>query len=51
MLLMEWNIKIGAKATRRRTAVSENIPEKIRGSDPERWLGFSAYQTQIYETS
>jgi hypothetical protein len=35
MLLMEWNIKMSAKPARRSTAVSEKIPEKIRGSDPE----------------
>jgi hypothetical protein len=49
MPLIEWNIKMSAKAARRSTAVSEKIPEKIRGSDPEGWLGFSAYQTQMYE--
>jgi hypothetical protein len=46
MLLMEWNIKMSAKAARRSTAASEKIPEKIRGFDQEAWRGCAAKKTE-----
>jgi hypothetical protein len=41
MLLIEWNIKMGAKAARTSTSASEKIPEKIRGSDPDSEMDLS----------
>jgi len=51
MLLIEWNIKMGAKAARTSTSASEKIPEKIRGSDPDSEMDLSRFETQMYETS
>lgn len=48
MLLMDWNIKMGAKAARRSTEASEKIPEKIRGFDQDAWRGCAAHKTQMY---
>jgi len=49
MLLIEWNIKMGAKAARTSTSGSEKIPEKIRGSDPDSEMDLFRNKTQMYE--
>jgi hypothetical protein len=42
MTLIEWNIKMSAKAARSSTVASEKIPEKICGFDRDGWLGRAA---------